>query len=80
VRARLAAAADRHAARSGLAHLWLRAQSGAGKRELLRDLAAHRSLVAAQPARAALRVLAMLALPGGALRALRRARLAAAPG
>jgi hypothetical protein len=76
----LRAAADRHAARSGLAHLWLRAQSGAGKRELLRDLAAHRALVAAQPARAAVRVLAMLALPGGALRAMRRARLAAAPG
>lgn len=76
----LRAAADRHAARSGLAHLWLRAMSGAGKRELVSDLTTHRRLVVAQPLRAAPRVLAMLALPGGALRALRRARLAASPG
>jgi glycosyltransferase involved in cell wall biosynthesis len=79
-RRRLAAAADRYLARGALGHLWMRAQSGAGKAELARELAAHRAVVAAQPGRAAVRALAMLALPGGALRAIRRARLAAAPG
>lgn len=79
-RAELHAAGEGHLPRAALAHLWLLAQSGASKRALVRALVAHRALLAAQPARAATRAVAMLTLPGAALRAMRRARLAAASG
>lgn len=80
VRGQLHTAGDAHLPRVALTHLWLLAQSGASKRALGRDLITHRALMAAQPARAAARAVAMLALPGGVLRAMRRARLSVAPG